>query len=989
MGTAPTSVLDLVEKFRTNSEHYRSSAYNETLCRIDFINPLFAALGWDVANAGGYADAYRDVIHEDSLRVGEGLKAPDYSFRIGGTRKFFVEAKKPGVNLKSDPVPAYQLRRYAWSAKLPLSVLTDFEEFAVYDCRQKPSQNDKPSVGRLIYCTFEEYAEKWGDIAAVFSRDAVLKGAFDRFAESARGKRGTTEVDRAFLAEIEGWRDALARNVALRNPEISQRDLNFAVQRIIDRIIFLRIAEDRGMEPYSQLASLLNGERVYERLGVFFRAADQRYNSGIFHFERERDRSEPPDELTPTLSVDDKVLKDIVRNLYYPDSPYAFGVLPADILGQVYEQFLGKVIRLTTGHRAVVEEKPEVRKAGGVYYTPTYIVDYIVRHTVGRLLGVLEQSAGTDGAGAVLAPDAITPKDAAKLRILDPACGSGSFLIAAYQFLLDWHLKWYSEHDPEKLARGKSPPIYQATRGRESAGADATNGSGWRLTTSERKRILLNSIFGVDIDPQAVEVTKLSLLLKVLEGESGETLTNQWRLLHERALPDLGDNIKCGNSLIGPDFYENQQLLLLDDEARYKINVFDWNDEFRTIIRSGGFDAIVANPPYGASFSRAEEQYLRSRYRTPANSLDSFLLFVERAGQLLRNDGQFGMIIPSGWTSLPSAMPLRMLFVEQFRPTSFVSLPFDVFAAYVDCVIVTAQKWDRAEASTAIDLYVFPARHKIATVEEFECFHKSSDLGLWRTSPRFEFLVTCSTDETRLINKLRTTGFVLGDELSVKRGIETFQPVRFKKGLTNPQTAFAGVLQRYILEPGQRLFISFPPDIQRSKPVEYFSSNRILLRQVLSRSLRLQATYTEEFMLTSQSVQSLIPSASSRGVLSLLQILAILNSKLLSWFFVRLNAAARRDDFPKIILEQTRELPLPHQSATSKAHAPNLARLDRLVNSMLALNQSLSQTRIDHEATAAARQITAVDRQIDRIVYELFDLTESEIDLVEDTALRL
>jgi len=233
------------------------------------------------------------------------------------------------------------------------------------------------------------------------------------------------------------------------------------------------------------------------------------------------------------------VLKDILKHLYYPDSPYEFSVLPADILGQVYEQFLGKVIRLTPAHHAVVEDKPEVRKAGGVYYTPTYIVDYIVKQTVGKL--VEGKKPGPRGA-------------VGKLKILDPACGSGSFLLGAYQYLLDWHRDEYVKDHPKKWATGKNPRLYQ------SSGGD------WRLTTDERKRILLNNIYGVDIDSQAVETTKLSLLLKVLEGEDEQTITQQLASFTQRALPDLANNIKCGNSLIGPDFYDGEQMSLFNEE---------------------------------------------------------------------------------------------------------------------------------------------------------------------------------------------------------------------------------------------------------------------------------------------------------------------------------------------------------------------------------------------------------------------------------------
>jgi hypothetical protein len=286
--------------------------------------------------------------------------------------------------------------------------------------------------------------------------------------------------------------------------------------------------------------------------------------------------------LTPELAIDDKPLKDIFKNLYYPESPYEFSVLGADILGHVYEQFLGKVIRLTEGHRAKVEEKPEVRKAGGVYYTPTYIVEYIVKNTVGKIVGAALRGRPEEDVWKGARPRGqLTPQQISKIRILDPACGSGSFLLGAYQYLLDYHRDWYLMNGPGKY----SDEIYQGFGGQ------------WYLTTREKKRILLNNVYGVDIDPQAVEVTKLSLLLKVLEGENQDTLERQIRLFKERALPDLGSNIKCGNSLIGPDFYQGRQLNFLDSEETYRINAFDWEKEFPEIMKRGGFDVVIGNPP--------------------------------------------------------------------------------------------------------------------------------------------------------------------------------------------------------------------------------------------------------------------------------------------------------------------------------------------------------------------------------------------------------
>jgi hypothetical protein len=412
--TAPEIIKQLVERFEQYREAYRAGKYNETQLRNEFLNPFLEALGWDVLNKLGYSEENKHVIHEDSLEIEGAKKAPDYAFKIGKERKFFVEAKKPSVRIETNPEVAFQLKRYVWSAKLPLGILTDFEEFAVYECRSKPKVSDSVKTGRVMLLKYTDYIEKWDEIVSIFSHDAIMTSGFDKFAKSVAKKKGTAEVDAAFLDEIEGWRETLAKNVALRNrPRVqSEADLNYAVQMTIDRIVFLRICEERGYESEYQLQELAKRENVYGELKKLFERADRRYNSGLFHFKKEDGRGRA-DTFTTGLEIDDKVLKEVIKDLYYP-SPYVFSQIPADILGQIYEQFLGKVIRLTAGGSAKVEEKPEVRKAGGVYYTPTFIVAYIVINTLGKLLLGL------------------TPKEAARLKVLDPACGSGTFLLGAF-----------------------------------------------------------------------------------------------------------------------------------------------------------------------------------------------------------------------------------------------------------------------------------------------------------------------------------------------------------------------------------------------------------------------------------------------------------------------------------------------------------------------------------------------------------------------------
>ena len=651
MGAASQTVLDLLARYEREKTVLQSDAYGEADTRKEFIEPLFAALGWDVTNRSMYAEAYKDVVNEYSLKVGSTHKAPDYAFRVGGVRKFFVEAKRPGIDVSTDSASAYQLRRYGWTAKLPVSVLTNFRHIAVYDCAKRPEQTDRPSVARTLLIPWSELAPRWDELQALLGKEEVYRGSLDRYATGATRRRGTALVDDEFLKQMEQWRGDLARNFALRNKSLTVPELNEAVQQTIDRLIFLRIAEDRGIEVYGGLKDQASGTGVYARLMELFHAADLRYNSGLFHFREEPQVSGAPDNLTPGLHADDKVLRAVINSMYYPESPYEFSVFPADILGQVYEQFLGKVIRLTASHEAKIEDKPEVRKAGGVYYTPTNIVEHIVERTLGPVL------AGRSTRAAL------------NVRILDPACGSGSFLIGAYDYLLRWFTAAYHSEGAETRRR-----IMYRTQSGE-----------FRLTLDERKRILTSCIYGVDIDRQAVEVTKLSLILKVLEDESLETINSQIKLFDiERVLPDLNRNIQCGNSLVGSDILDHMILTPSEEDS---LNPFDWNTAFPGIMKPGGFHAVIGNPPYdvlekdrgAASWPHALlRKYLPFRQDyIPAlgHKLNLYRIFLVQAIGLARPGGTFGMIVPMSLVGDISTASTRKYVLDSLTEPSFDCFP--------------------------------------------------------------------------------------------------------------------------------------------------------------------------------------------------------------------------------------------------------------------------------------------------------------------------
>ena len=1012
MTNVPTLIQQLDERFDRNIHAYKSPEYNETELRVEFVNPFWKALGWDMTNEAGYAMTYRDVIHEDAIKVGTATKAPDCCFRIGGMRKFFLETKRPALNLKDDPSPAFQLRRYGWSAKLSMSILTDFEEMIVYDCRIRPKKTDKASQARIMYITYNEYLDKWDEIESLFSREAVLKGSFDKYAETTKGKRGTAEVDKEFLKEIEGWREILARNIALRNPSLNMRELNFAVQMTVDRIIFLRMCEDRGIEKYGQLQALCGAPRIYPRLIEIYRKADDRYNSGLFHFEPEKDRDSLPDELTPKLKLDDKVLKEIFQHLYYPDSPYEFRILPPEILGNVYEQFLGKVIRLTKGHQAKVEEKPEVRKAGGVYYTPKYIVDYIVKNTVGKLLGgEIEQKIAKNAKGE--ATRRLTPAQASRLRILDPACGSGSFLIGAYQHLLDWHLKYYLDQMDKT---GKVPTI-QPEPGKKRKKSDAPvmfqgRGGDYLLTTVEKKRILLNNIYGVDIDTQAVEVTKLSLLLKVLENENQDTLQSQLSLWRERALPDLSSNIKCGNSLIGPDFYEGKQMTLFDEEEQYRINAFDWEAEFREVFGKvdaassrvskrqdaaftlGGFDAVIGNPPYvftrGEGFTDSEKQYFDAKFEYQNYQLNTFALFTEKAFVLIRNAGRFGFIIPNNWISITTMKAFRDFLVSSTGELEVINNLYKVFpGANIDTSIVTFAKKNPA---------------KVRLFEQLEP-NKLTEVALVDAKsllqePIIQFRRYKDREATALLKKIENNTAQLKEIALVKAGLKAYetgkgdppQTDEMKKARVYHNTnrcdkTYRIYLQgrdvvRYLID-WSGSYLKYGCNLAAPRDMSLFDGERILVRQIPSRppySLNAAIVSGEEL----NDINSMIVKATS--AYSLKYVLGIINSLLLTYWFNLTFDKFQRAIFPQFKVKELAEFPICTIDFSNKADVEKHDRMVALVESMLDLHKKVQAAKTPDEKTRIERQIAATDKQIDSLVYDLYGLTEEEIKIVEGEA---
>lgn len=625
---ARSRVSALVKSFKRNEADYKRPAYNETQARTDFITPLLAAFGWDVHNAAERPLGLREVIEEATVEVGEERlsKKPDYELRLARQRKLFVEAKKPSVHVDRNRDAAFQTRRYGYSASLPIAVLTNFHQLAVYDCKPKPDLTDEAHVARILLVRYDEFEARFDELWPLLSREAVYSGDFDRRFLVDHQHHGAEQFDGFFLRQVRSWRERLAQDIHRNTPGLSPEELTYAVQLFLLRIVFLRICEDRDIERYETLRGLAGGGS-FNALMAELRRADAFYDSGLFRLL---------DDARLGVRISDEVLSGIINELYYPQSPYTFAVVETEVLGEIYEQFLGEIITIDPHGAVEIVSKPEVRESGGVVPTPRYIVDAIVQRTLGPRL------AGR------------APADLEGFTVADICCGSGIFLLSVFEFLTDYYLAWYLSND---RAAQVDRTIYDAGAGQ------------WRLTFEEKRRILVAHVRGVDIDANAVEVARFSLLLKLIEDESAAGLRDYVGRTGTPALPELEGTLRAGNSLVSQAEWAAARGAL---PARLlaKVNPFSWADEFPAETARGGFDVIVANPPYiriqnMQAYSREEAAFYQnaaSPYTTARqDNFDKYALFIERSISLVRPDGRLGFIIPHKFMTIQAGRALRRL----------------------------------------------------------------------------------------------------------------------------------------------------------------------------------------------------------------------------------------------------------------------------------------------------------------------------------------
>jgi type I restriction-modification system DNA methylase subunit len=1089
--TARQQIEKLVAFFSENIYQFKASSFNEIQARQQLIDPFFESLGWDVRNIAMKPlylqevipegrvkttigmevkeqqklfetketlaeknkeySSILDYIAEDAFKANskEAIKKPDYRFRIKGQTKFFVEAKKPFVDLSRSQEAIFQVKRYGFSGRVPVSILTDFEEFRVFDCTNRP-QFEKPKLGVLKDYDFiyKKYLDHFDKLFDTFSRDAVEAGSLETLTKRLLQKKtGDFALDKEFLEDLSKWREELAREIAghpRNRKRLTDYTLNESVQRILDRIVFLRVCEDREIEVENTLLAILRlwqnrpGISLYSLLNDLFKQRRALYNGLLF----------APHECED-LEVGNDVLVKILQNLNYPFSPYHFNEIGVEILGSIYEKFLGKTIHLTA-KTTRIEEKPEVRKAGGVYYTPQYIVKYIVDNTLGKLLykeepslrGIPDNEVGRETKQSAHSEKSeiatsrpsgtrndnkkilgLSPKQVSKLKIIDIACGSGSFLLGAFQKLIDYHIEWYTEHPKDIQVVNNVPDAYKDANGN------------LHLSPRKKRDILVNNIYGVDIDRQAVEVTQMSLYLKVLEGENAETLNPQMTLaLKEVYLPSLSNNIKCGNSLIGTDFTSQGEMF--DDALRQKVNPFDWESEFPEILKGNpslpspigegkggvnGFDIVIGNPPY-LKIEHIEEndrKYFSINYSSYYKRYDTYGLFIEKALWLLRKGGLFGEIVPSTMLNNLSFSALRKILINNSWIYKISNLGGNVFDGVNNDTLILLFSKGKSNGN----------RTEIYDVQKYgdkidSAIHTATvDLVKTSIAPEYPIEIRVSDEINYLLSKMNLCGTSLDKICSCFQGFVTgsneayiiddkkIRSEKLERIICKP-AVFGDEVSRYGISTWKNYVIyltresnldqypkikariwPFKGELSKKREVRlgrqpwyslhwpriqsnYERSEKILVQAIRNLSLkkRIVATIDADRLFADHTLNVVYTNQEDY---SLKYILGILNSSLVNFCFSK--------KYLDINIKGIYLLRLPIRTIDFSNPADKKMHDDlvELVDKMLKLNKELQAKTFDSEREPLERQIAATDKKIDALVYKLYGLTEEEIAIVE------
>lgn len=600
------TLLALTNRFRKDYSVYKesNSRFNEQMTRQQYIDPFLNLLGWDITNSKGLSFYNREIVAEEYANRKD---RPDYTIRIHGAPIFFVEAKKVNVSIETDKSAAQQVRRYGWNAGHSISVLTNFEYLAIYQTYKNPDESDGASTYRYKLYHFDEYIDKFEEIYSLLSYESVYNDNFQKWTSDITPEGATKlTLDSVFLEDLNRWRVMIAVDL-IKSENKYFRDkgnLNEVVQQFLNQVVFLRFAEDNRLEDFEILKKLLN-----KKIDVtnFLFQLDKKYNSGIFNDSR----------VVGNLS--DATLNDIVMSLYFPHSSYDFSVIDLSILSRIYENFLQEEIIIVDGVPKL--EKTKDAKIKSVVSTPDELVKLMVQKVLGpKIMGK-------------------NPSEILALKIVDLAVGSGIFLIEAYNYLENYLADWYGKEMDESPSPLLIPYI-------------------------DKSKLIESVLFGFDINFQAVQLTRFSLILRVLLNENSNRLTEL------PILPNLDKNIIHGNALVNESDIDMKNLKI---EDIVEIVPFNTNENKVQL-----YDVVIGNPPYlttediKKSTASTEINVYKEKYFSAYKQFDKYFLFIEKALRILNDDGKISVLVPNKFVTIASGIKIRQLIKNKRAIVSII-----------------------------------------------------------------------------------------------------------------------------------------------------------------------------------------------------------------------------------------------------------------------------------------------------------------------------
>lgn len=726
------------------------------------------------------------------------------------------------------------------------------------------------------------------------------------------------------LFKRELFRDLVKRN---QNNELLREhtDKNFKLtlfkksQKLIDRFLFVLFAEDRGLLAPNTIVTILKEWKaledldiempLYDRYKQYFsfldlgrKGTDKKdeiyaYNGGLFQ----------PDAILDAINIEDDLLFRHTKNL----ATYDFqSQVDVNILGHIFEHSLNEIESINAEIEGTDFDKQKTkRKKDGVFYTPKYITKYIVDNTIGKLcaekkleLGIIDEEYSK---GRKNRHEATIKKLDQQLKdyrswlleltICDPACGSGAFLNQALDFLIKEH-SYLDELNKQLFG-------------------------GFFVFPDIENQILEHNIYGVDLNEESIEIAKLSLWLRTAQPK--------------RKLTSLNNNIKCGNSLI-------ESKSIAGDKA------FNWKEQFPEVFAKGGFDVIIGNPPYvfaRDNFRQEEKDYFVSKYVSAKYQINTYLLFIEKSVLILKDSGIYGLIIPNSWLMMYSGEGLRKFLLETNKLNQIINLAgFSFETANVETVILLAEK-ETVKKENTVEIL-------LNNGNEFYLSHSKKQTEFSKNKG-YEFKVFLDDDSDDLNLKIVKNSEILDNLVEIKAGLQAYEkdkgePKQTAQDVVNRpydyDYKFDDNTHKYLdgkdvgryFTSWSGLYLKYGKHLAAPRTFNLFDGKKIIVREITGNYPKcIIATYNEEIYLYNRSNIAIVEKTNSD--ISLKYILAVLNSKLLSYYFVKNTAKSVRKLFPKIILNDLRKFPI--KKINPVEQAPFIENADKI----LALNLELQE----------------------------------------------